>query len=91
MKITSKKTKVVHDVQMDKARKRVIASIFGWLNKQGLNASMVYVKGIACQAAQVDEFNKISLNSLNRIYAEFKAKQTIQDAMLKHCFPVSLN
>jgi hypothetical protein len=56
---------------IDKKRKRVIASIFGLFNKMNKKVTIEYVKGIACQAAKVDSFNKIPPARLDSIYNAF--------------------
>lgn len=64
------------DAKTDKMRKRVIASIGGWLRMIGKGDEGInYIKGIACQAAKVDNFNKISLERLTTIYNMFLRKQ----------------
>ena len=62
-------------VELDRKRKGVIRAIFRWLELRGVNASMEYVKAIACRAAKRDRFNDISLGELTRVYAEFCRKQ----------------
>lgn len=62
--------------KIDKMRKRVIASIGGWFRLIGKgNAGISYIKGVACQAAKVDNFNKIPLERLTNIYNMFLRKQ----------------
>ncbi|WP_156173338.1 hypothetical protein [Chryseobacterium gallinarum] len=56
---------------LDKKRKRVIAAIFGLFNKMNKPATIEYVKGIACRAAKVDSFNKISSTRLDSLYNAF--------------------
>ena len=64
--------------KLDKLRKRVLASINGWLELTGRTSmSMEYIKTIACRAAEVNEFNRINESSLNSILAEFNRKQKI--------------
>ena len=63
-------------VKLDRQRKGVIRAIYRWLELRGVtNASMDYVKAIACRAAKADSFNRISPNALTRVYAEFCHKQ----------------
>ena len=66
---------------LDRKRKGVIRAIFRWLELRGVNASMEYVKAIACRAAKRDRFNDISLGELTRVYAEFCRKQESLSAM----------
>jgi len=62
----------------DKLRKRVIATINGWLEKTGRKGmSLEYIKTIACRAAEVNEFNRINESALNSIIGEFARKQKI--------------
>lgn len=64
------------DAKLDKTRKRVLAAIGGWLRMIGKgDEGMSYIKGVACQAAKVDNFNKISLERLTTIYNMFLKKQ----------------
>ena len=64
------------DAKLDKMRKRVLAAIGGWLRMIGKgDEGMNYIKGVACQAAKVDNFNKISLERLTTIYNMFLKKQ----------------
>ncbi len=63
-------------VTLDRRRKGVIRAIYRWLELRGVtNASMDYVKAIACRAAKADSFNRISPDALARVYAEFCHKQ----------------
>lgn len=63
-------------VKLDRQRKGVIRAIYRWLELRGVtNASMDYVKAIACRAAKADTFNRISPDALTRVYAEFCHKQ----------------
>lgn len=69
-------------VKLDRQRKGVIRAIYRWLELRGVtNASMDYVKAIACRAAKADSFNRISPDALTRVYAEFCHKQESQSAM----------
>ena len=65
---------------LDRKRKGVIRAIFRWLEMTGVNASMEYVKAIACRAAKRDRFNELSLGDLTRVYAEFCRKQEAVEA-----------
>lgn len=58
-------------VELDRKRKRLIASIFGVYNKMHKKVTMDYVKGIACRAAKVDDFNRIPAARLDSLYAAF--------------------
>ena len=69
-------------VKLDRQRKGVIRAIYRWLELRGVtNASMDYVKAIACRAAKADSFNRISPDALTRVYAEFCRKQKAVGAM----------
>lgn len=64
------------DAKTDKMRKRVIAAIGGWLRMIGKGDEGInYIKGVVCQAAKVDNFNKIPLERLTTIYNMFLRKQ----------------
>lgn len=60
--------------ELDKWRKRVLASIYAYLNALGVSADMDKVKGTATRAAQVETFNAISLETLRALYAAFTKK-----------------
>ena len=78
-------------VELDRKRKGVIRAIFRWLELRGVNASMEYVKAIACRAAGKTSFNEISPAELGRIYAEFCKKQRTVAAMIPEDYSISLN
>jgi hypothetical protein len=61
----------------DTWRKRVMASIGGWLRACGTTHAAETIKAIACRAAQRKEFNEITLSELRAIYAEFNNKQKV--------------
>jgi hypothetical protein len=61
--------------EMDKWRKRVIASIGGWLKAMQKNSNIELIKAIACQAAGVGSFNNIPLERLRSLYYAFNNKQ----------------
>lgn len=67
--------------RLDQKRKGLIRSIFAWFEQLGKFPNMDYVKGVACRAAGVDDFNKISEASLTRLYAEFCRKQRAREVM----------
>jgi hypothetical protein len=62
---------------MDTWRKRVMASVGGWLRSCGTQHTAETIKVIACRAAQRTAFNDITLSELRAIYAEFNNKQKI--------------
>ena len=61
--------------EMDKWRKRVMASIGGWLRACGITHDAKYIRGIAEHAAGMKRFNEIPVAELRRVYYEFKRKQ----------------
>lgn len=72
------------DAKMDRLRKRVMASIYGYIERLGIETTEEYVKGVAVKASRITptgivshDFNKISRKDLSRIYSEFRAKQHI--------------
>ena len=56
-------------------RKRVMASIGGWLRLCRTEHTPELIKAIACRAAKKTNFNDITLSELRAIYAEFLNKQ----------------
>lgn len=56
---------------LDKKRKRLIASIFGVHELANKEVTLPYVKGIACIAAKVNDFNKIPPSRLDSLYNAF--------------------
>lgn len=63
------------DSEADRWRKRVMGVIGSWLRNRSMQDSDVLIKAIACQAAGTDNFNKISITKLTRIYAEWREKE----------------
>jgi hypothetical protein len=65
--------------KMDRLRKRVIASIFGFFKLVGKEVTIAYVKAIAVRAAGrgCDNFNRISESKLRAIYNEFLRQQEV--------------
>ncbi|WP_234111755.1 hypothetical protein [Chryseobacterium sp. R2A-55] len=56
---------------LDKKRKRLIASIFGVFKLANRKVSMDYVKAIACRAAKEKNFNQIPPARLDSLYNAF--------------------
>lgn len=56
---------------LDKKRKRLIASIFGMYKKMNKSVSIDYVKAIAARATKVERFNDIPSNRLDSLYNAF--------------------
>ena len=65
------------DNSLDKWRKRVIASVFGWFKLVGKPVEMDYVKGVACRAAGYKSFNAIPADKLRSLYHTFTHKSKI--------------
>lgn len=68
--------------ELDKLRKRLMASIYGWRKALGCVTTATEVKAIACRAADVPEgygvdirFNTIPKEKLNSLYYAFSKKQ----------------
>lgn len=62
----------------DKWRKRVLASIYGYLQLTGRGANAEYVKAIAIRSAgEYDSFNQIPVGKLQTIYYAFLDKQKV--------------
>ena len=61
-------------VEMDKWRKRLIASIGGWLRAMRKDQNINIIKAIACRAAGSASFNKIPLERLRSLYNAFNEK-----------------
>ena len=62
-------------VQMDLWRKRLMASIGGWLSTIGKPQSAAQIKAIACRASGYDNFNHIPFDRLRSLYNAFKGRQ----------------
>lgn len=60
---------------MDALRKRVMASIGGWLKAAGYKSNAEVIKSIACRASGYDSFNKIPTGRLHNLYHNFRNKQ----------------
>lgn len=59
----------------DYLRKRVMASIGGWLRMNGKFENAAIIKGIACRATGYSEFNKIPRERLRNLISLFRNKQ----------------
>jgi len=60
--------------ELDKWRKRLIASIGGWLKAMNKYSDINLIKGIACRASGRASFNAIPLEQLRSLYAAFTKK-----------------
>ncbi|MDR0606563.1 MAG: hypothetical protein LBG80_20015 [Bacteroidales bacterium] len=81
MRKGQREKKEVYSAEMDKKRKGLIKAVFRWLENQGKQPSMEYVKGIICRAGGVHNINELSAEALTRLYAEFCRKQSAQQEM----------
>ena len=66
--------------EADRLRKRVIASIGGWLRLTGKQHTIDTIKSIACRASGYSDFNKIPTERLRNLYNTFLNKQKDMDA-----------
>lgn len=64
-----------HPVIEDKWRKRVLASICGWLSLIGRPSTLAYAKALACQATGMASFNEIPVYRMQTLYNAFLKKQ----------------
>lgn len=60
---------------IDAWRKRVIASIGGWLKVMSVESNIDKIKAIACRASAYNSFNEIPQERLNNLYYAFLKKQ----------------
>jgi hypothetical protein len=67
--------------ELDKWRKRLMASIGSWLRSTGGEESSLYIKAIACRAAGKERFNDIPLSSLRNLYYEFVNKRKAHEVV----------
>ena len=63
---------------LDKLRKRVMASIGKWLASEGRKSNATMIKAIACRATGHEDFNKIPRERLRNLIGTFNNK--IKDA-----------
>jgi hypothetical protein len=63
--------------EFDVWRKRVMASVGGWLTACGTQHTADTIKSIAARAAQRTAFNDITLSELRALYYEFLNKQKV--------------
>jgi len=63
------------DSDLDKLRKRVIASIGGYLKITALPHDINYIKGMACKATGYKSFNAIPKERLRNVYGAFNKMQ----------------
>lgn len=67
--------------EADKWRKRVFASVGGYLKLVGRESNAEIIKSIACRATGYDDFNKIPTSRLQNVYNTFLHKQRDFKAM----------
>lgn len=60
---------------IDAYRKRLMASIGGYLKLMSISGGIGKIKAIACRASGRSEFNDIPLEQLRSLYAAFNKKQ----------------
>lgn len=74
-----KPKQATNNSEMDKLRKRVIASIFGFFKMVDKQVNIGYVKAIAVRASgkDIDDFNKIPKTKLQAIYNMFLNYQKV--------------
>lgn len=69
--------------ELDKARKRLMGSIGGWLQMLGQPCNGERIKAIACRASGRERFNEIPMEQLRSLYSAFRKKQkdleTVED------------
>lgn len=63
------------NAELDKWRKRLIASIGGWLRAMNKSENIDMIKAIACRAAVKQEFTQIPMEQLRSLYSAFTKKQ----------------
>ena len=61
--------------ELDRARKRLMAAIGGWMCGMGMLVNGDKIKAVACRAAQRERFNDIPMEQLRSLYAAFLKKQ----------------
>ncbi len=66
-----------HFSELDKQRKRVIASIGNYLKAMNRKSDIDTITAVACRASKVEVFNKIPLEKLRSIYNAFNYKRKI--------------
>lgn len=61
--------------ETDRLRKRLIASVGGWMKAMNIDGNIDTIKGIACRAAGQRSFNAIPVERLRSLYYAFSKKQ----------------
>lgn len=73
-KLSEQANKKAGHGEVDKLRKRVMASIGAYLRATGRKGNATVIKGIACRASGYDDFNKIPKERLRNLYYAFNNK-----------------
>lgn len=71
------------DTEMDRLRKRLIASIGAWLRTEGRESNIDLIKAIACRATGYDTFNKIPKERLHNLTWAFNQKRKDAETVRK--------
>lgn len=58
-------------IELDKLRKRVIASIAAYLREMGYAENIENIKALACRASKCKSFNEIPMEKLRAVYNAF--------------------
>lgn len=80
-KVDTMRPEAPEKLSLDKKRKGLLKAIFRWFELQGKVVTIDYVKGVACRAAKVENFNDITSSQLSTLYAEFCRKQRAREVM----------
>ena len=75
----------------DKQRKKLLAAVCGFCESKGVkgwdmmpdDVKMEYAKGVACRAAHVESFNKISMDKMKRLTYSFKNQKEEMDSVVR--------
>lgn len=77
--------------KLDRARKRAMGAIAGWLSSIGREATGDYIKVIACRATGYKSFNKIPRERLMNLYNNFLKQRRDAEAVNKLCAEVIID
>lgn len=82
-RMVSPQAKRVYNPEADIWRKRVIASICSWVDKNGIstNDKVSYAISMACRAANCSDFNRIPQTRLAEIYNAFLRSNEVADSV----------
>ena len=90
-KIDTMRPEAPEKLSLDKKRKGLLKAIFRWFELQGKVVTIDYVKGVACRAAKVENFNDITSSQLSTLYAEFCRKQRVREVLIPEDYDVCQN